>query len=388
MSSVKKKGWQKGAAQTAPSSTDRRTPRGPSGPAPEKPLPAGARASISSRNNIILIILSVIIAAVIACSNLYRNDFVNLDDDLYITENAHVKNGLSLEGVKWAFTFEEKTGVYWEPFTWLALMGIHRLFGLSSTAFHLANLFIHILNSLLLFFILKRMTGSIRPSAFVAMLFALHPLNVESVAWAAELKTTASTLFGLLTIYSYASYTGNRDIKRYAAASMCFCVSLMFKPLLVTLPLVLLLLDWWPLGRVDASKGAGAALSRFKALAVEKVPFILLSVASVTIAVLSLKHYGDIEEASSAGLAFRLENALVSYALYIQDDLADGFGGILSQPAGLCAVETCLRRNAADRCVFPRDEGGPQTPVPPRRVAVVPGGSFPDDRACALRPMA
>ncbi len=317
MSSVKKKGRQKGAAQTAPSSIDRRAPRRPSGPAPEKLPPAGAPASTGSRNNIILIVLSLIIAAVIAYSNLYRNAFVYFDDNLYITANAHVKSGLSLEGVKWAFDFEEKQDVYWQPLTWLALMGIHQLFGLNSAAFHLASLFIHILNSLLLFFILKRMTGSIWPSAFVAMLFALHPLNVESVAWAAELKTISSTLFGLLTIYSYVSYTGDRDVKRYAAALICFCVSLMFKPSLVTLPFVLLLLDWWPLGRVGASKAAGAAISHIKALVVEKVPFLLLSVASVTIAVISLKHYDNIAGASLPGLAYRLENAVVSYALYI-----------------------------------------------------------------------
>ena len=317
MNGTEKKDRQKRAAQTAPSSIDRRTPRSPSGAAPQKPLPAGAPESIDSRNKITLIVLSIIIAAVIAYSNLYRNDFINFDDNLYITENAHVKSGLSLEGVKWAFDFEEKEGIYWHPFTWLALMGIHRLFGLSSTAFHLANLFIHILNSLLLLFILKRMTGSIWPSAFVAMLFALHPLNVESVAWAVEIKTVSSTLFGLLTIYLYISYVGNRDAKRYAAALTCFCVSLMFKPMLVTLPFVLLLLDWWPLGRVVTSKGAEARLSRFKALVIEKVPFVLLSVFSVAIAVLSLKHLSRIEETSYPGLAYRLENAVVSYAVYM-----------------------------------------------------------------------
>jgi tetratricopeptide (TPR) repeat protein len=316
MSGSRNKRKRKEAAQSTPVKADKRPPRSPVVSVPAKPAPAVEQVSGGSMRDIVLTILVIVIATAIAYSSLYRNEFIEFDDNTYITKNDHVKSGLSLEGAKWAFSFEEKAGNYWQPLTWLTFLGIYRIFGLNSTAFHITNLLIHILNSLLLFFLLKRMTGRIYPSGLVAALFALHPLNVESVAWAAEMKTPASTFWGLLTLYSYAWYVEKKGVGRYAACLVCFCASLMFKPHLASLPFVMLLLDWWPLNRIDLPKITREKLSGIKALVLEKVPFFILSAASIIIAVVSLAQSG-IKVEKLPDLPFRLENALVSYVTYI-----------------------------------------------------------------------
>jgi tetratricopeptide (TPR) repeat protein len=317
MSSNRNKRKRKEAAQSTPVREDKRPPRSPAVTVPTKPAPLAEPVSAGSRNEIILTVTIIIIGTFIAYSGIYRNEFIAFDDNMYITDNLHIRNGLSLEGVKWAFSFEDKLGIYWHPFTWLALMADYQILGPNSAAFHITNLLIHTLNSLLLFFILKRITGRIYPSGLAAMLFALHPLNVESVAWAAEMKTLASTLFGFLTLYSYARYVERKRSGRYAACLVCFCVSLMFKPHLAALPFVMLLLDWWPLNRVDLSKISRETLSGIKVLVLEKAPFFILAAASITIAVVSMMRGGGIKQGTLPDLLFRVENALVSYAAYI-----------------------------------------------------------------------
>ena len=253
-------------------------PPGPSsGPVRVKSPSPGGAAPTHSRKLICLIMLVIAIAALAAYSNLYRNEFIDFDDNLYITENLHVQNGLSPESIRWAFNFQDKGGNYWQPVTWLSIMACYRLFGPNGTAFHLVNLFIHILNALLLFYLLVRLTGSVWPSALVAFLFALHPLNVESVAWAAEIKTVLSTFFGLSAVHAYVSYIKRRNGRRYAAVLILFCLSLMSKVMFVTLPFVLLLLDWWPLGRVVDSNNGEALKSRIKDLVLKKAPLLALS---------------------------------------------------------------------------------------------------------------
>jgi hypothetical protein len=183
---------------------------------------------------------------------------VNYDDDYYITDNLRVQKGISIESLKWSFT---TTYYYnWHPLTWISFLIDIQLFGLDPGAFHRTNVFFHIANTLILFLVLRTMTGKLWQSAFVAALFALHPLHVESVAWVSERKDVLSTFFWLLTMLSYAWYVKcpyyqeNSGIFRYLLVMVCFLLGLMAKPMLVTLPFVLLLLDYWPLRRLDETQ--------------------------------------------------------------------------------------------------------------------------------------
>jgi hypothetical protein len=193
------------------------------------------------------------------------SDFINMDDLIYITDNDHTKTGLSRENVAWAFGVGRVA--YWHPLTWLSHMLDCELFGLRAGLHHLTSLIMHIANSLLLFLVLKRMTGAVWPSAFVAAVFALHPLNVDSVAWVAERKNVLSTLFWLLTLWAYAGYVERGGAIRYLGTLVCLTLGLLAKPMLITLPFVMLLLDYWPLerlrlsraGRVRSGKGSGWA---------------------------------------------------------------------------------------------------------------------------------
>jgi hypothetical protein len=182
--------------------------------------------------------------------------FINLDDTLYITENPHVQAGITIENLKWAFTTTHPP--YWHPLTWLSHMADVQLFGMNAGRHHLMSVFLHIANTLLLFLILRRMTKTLWRSAFVAALFALHPLHVESVAWAAERKDVLSTLFWLLTLGAYAYYVERPGYRRYLPVLVFFVLGLMSKPMLVTIPFVLLLLDFWPLGRLQTAQDTGA----------------------------------------------------------------------------------------------------------------------------------
>src|SRR5208282_1193673 len=166
----------------------------------------------------------------------------------YVSENADVSGGLTWHGVWWAFT--TGAAANWHPLTWLSHMLDVQLYGAAPGPHHLTNLLFHIANTLLLFGLLHRMTGALGRSAFVAGLFALHPLHVESVAWVAERKDVLSTLFWMLTLWAYVEYVRRPGLRRYGAVLLFFALGLMAKPMLVTLPFVLLLLDYWPLGRV------------------------------------------------------------------------------------------------------------------------------------------
>ena len=174
-------------------------------------------------------------------------EFLHYDDDVYVTDNKEVQSGLSWHGIEWAFTTGH--GANWHPLTWLSLMLDCQLFGVKSGPMHIVNVLFHIANSILLFVVLARMTKGVWQSAFIAGLFALHPLHVESVAWIAERKDVLSTLFWLLTMLAYVRYVERPSAGRYIAVLVLFAMGLLAKPMLVTLPFVLLLLDYWPLGR-------------------------------------------------------------------------------------------------------------------------------------------
>ena len=192
-----------------------------------------------------LCLILIILAAFWQVKN---NEFINLDDDLYVTDNPHIKEGLTLRGVLWAFT--TVYAGHWHPITWLSHMLDYNLYGLNPGGHHMTSLIFHIANTLLLFLLFQRMTGKPWRSSFLAALFAVHPLRVESVAWGAERKDVLCAFFWLLTMWTYAFYVGRPKVRRYLVVVLCFILALMSKPMAVTLPFVLILMDYWPLGRL------------------------------------------------------------------------------------------------------------------------------------------
>ena len=283
-------------------------------------------------------------------------DFVSYDDPDYVTANPHVQAGLTWAGAAWAF--RTSFAGNWFPLTWLSHMLDCSLFGLDSGGHHLTNLSIHLLTSLLWFALLERLTGARWRSALVAFLFALHPLHVESVAWIAERKDVLSALFWVLTLWCYAAYAARPRPLQYAAALCFFCLGLMTKPMLVTLPFVLLLLDRWPLRR-------GTRI-------LEKLPFFAASLAASA---------GDFSGAPRSGrdrfrcdhsprAAFRKFAGLLR-RLHSANFVAGGSGGVLSLPGGLAAGARGDRGYRAGRHHRARASRLSQPPVPRRGMALV-----------------
>ncbi len=262
---------------------------------------------------ILLIYVVLAVVTFIAFEPARLNGFVNYDDDDYVTKNPQVSAGITPESVRWAFTTPYMAN--WHPLTWLSHMLDCELFGLNSLWHHLTSLSFHIANTLLLFWVLKRTTAAVWQSAFVAAAFALHPLRVESVAWVAERKDVLSGFFWMLTMALYVRYTERVSIGRYIAVFLSFGLGLMAKPMLVTLPFVLLLLDYWPLGRFQFGQDAGYR-SLFH-LVREKVPLFVLSVASSVVTFIIQQSAGAMKPAESFGLSTRISNAIVSYMGYI-----------------------------------------------------------------------
>ena len=196
----------------------------------------------------ITIYVLLVLATFAVYSQVQDHEFIDFDDDLYITNNLNVRTGLTIESIKWAFTPSHTS--YWIPMTWLSHMLDYQLYGLHPKGHYLTNLFLHISSVLILFIVLLRMTGALWKSCFVAAMFALHPLNVESVVWIAERKNVLSTLFWLMTMWTYIHYAEKPTVKRYGLVFLFFTLGLMSKPMLVTLPFALLLLDYWPLRRL------------------------------------------------------------------------------------------------------------------------------------------
>jgi hypothetical protein len=235
------------------------------------------------------------------------HEFINYDDNDYVTENNAVRTGLSWQNVQWAFT--STVSNHWHPLTWLSHMLDCQLFGTDAGWHHLTNLFFHIINTLILFLVLKRMTNAIWQSAFVAALFALHPLHVESVAWVSERKDVLSTFFWMLTMWAYVSYAKKPNAVKYLSAIVFFALGLMSKSMLVTLPLILLLLDYWPLERFG--KRTVFYLIR------EKIPFFILSAASAVITIVIMNRAGHVADVGALTPKYRIANVLVSYGMYI-----------------------------------------------------------------------
>lgn len=244
-----------------------------------------------------------------------HHEFVSYDDRLYVTENAHVKAGLTRESTRWAFSAGYAAN--WHPLSWLSHMLDVELFGLDSGRHHLINLLFHLSNTGLLFLLLSRMTGAVWPGLFAAALFALHPLHVESVAWVAERKDVLSAFFWMLTLIAYHEYVKRPGPVRYLVTLSAFVLGLMSKPMLVTLPLVLFLLDYWPLGRLRPGPQAAGPNSPCWRLILEKVPFLALSFASGVITLYAQQQGGAVASLKNVPLIFRAVNALWAYVVYL-----------------------------------------------------------------------
>jgi len=249
--------------------------------------------------------------------------FITLDDPTYIQENPMVNRGITGAGLAWAFTTFHATN--WHPLTWISHMIDCQLFGMNAGRHLLVNALIHATNTLLVFWFLLRTTHARWPSALVAALFALHPLHVESVAWVSERKDTLSTFFGLLSVIAYVGYAKAPSISRYAWVAITLALGLLAKPMLVTWPFVMLLLDYWPLGRLagpiakEHRRGAshGEAAPGIASLVWEKLPLFALVAASAIITFVAQSHGGAVRTFTDAPVGLRLSNALVSYAKYL-----------------------------------------------------------------------
>jgi hypothetical protein len=240
-----------------------------------------------------------------------HHEFVNYDDHEYITENVHVNCGVTWPGIVWAF--ENKHAGNWHPLTWISHMLDCQWFGLNPAGHHLMNVLFHVVNTLLLFLLLNQITGAVWRSAIVAALFAWHPLHVESVAWAAERKDVLSTFFWLLTLIAYARFVKKPGVIIYSLALLCFAGGLLSKAMVVTLPFVLLLLDYWPFNRLTpASAGK---------LCVEKIPFLVLAIAGSVVTFVVQKTSGAFWSSENLPPFDRVTNALIAYLRYISKTL-------------------------------------------------------------------
>jgi tetratricopeptide (TPR) repeat protein len=281
-----------------------------------------------------LVLLVLALVTLVAFWQVRYCQFVTYDDHLYVYDNPHVRQGLTREGVRWAFTTSHASN--WHPLTWLSLQLDAQIYPLGdkiaprdlktqAAGFHLTNVLLHTANVLLLFWVLRRMSGAIWPSAVVAGFFALHPLHVESVAWVSERKDVLSTLFWMLALWAYVRHVERPGLFRYLLVFGALALGLMAKPMLVTFPCVLLLLDYWPLRRALTVKQAKADATgesqpgkSWKFLVVEKLPPFALVAAScvITCYVQSLGH--AVRALDDLGFAARLSNAVIAYADYLQ----------------------------------------------------------------------
>ena len=278
-----------------------------------------------------LICLLLILATLLVFFQVGNHEFIEFDNDLYILDNPHVQSGLTGKSVIWAFTNTHAAN--WHPLTWLSHMLDYQFYGLNPRGHHLTNVFFHLANTLLLFLFLRRATGVLWQSSLVAALFAFHPLHIESVAWVAERKDVLSTLFWMLTMWGYLHYVKRPGVKRYLLIILTFALGLMAKPMVVTLPIVLLLLDYWPLGRLPASEPSDSKRgpmpiektihfrqpwSTVFSLIWEKIPLFSLSTIVSAFTFLAQKSEGAVGSLQVFPLRVRLANALVSYINYIK----------------------------------------------------------------------
>lgn len=263
------------------------------------------------------ICMFLVLASLVVYLKVANCEFINYDDELYVTKNPHIQTGINLESIIWAFTTD--TAANWHPLTWLSHMLDFKLYGLNPMGHHWTNLQIHIVNSILLFLFLEWISGAMWRSAFVSALFALHPLHVESVAWVSERKDVLCAFFWILSMWAYVRYVRNPAKKRYALLLVFFSLGLMAKPMIVTLPFVLLLIDFWPLERFRSliCEREIRVPKVILFLVWEKIPLFVLSAISSFITFIVQQHGGAVASIKSLSLKARIANAIVSYASYL-----------------------------------------------------------------------
>ncbi|MBF0404643.1 tetratricopeptide repeat protein [Candidatus Magnetominusculus xianensis] len=289
----------------------------------KKWLSCNTRDKASARVRLYALVL--LLAAIAAYSPVWNNDFVSYDDYKYTKENPYIKDGLTIESIKWAFgTFYFSN---WHPITWISHMADISLYGFGSSGHHLTSLLIHAINGILLFFVLYSLTNAPGNSTgststtlacvFAAALFAVHPLNVESVAWVAERKNVLCAFFWFTSLIAYDRYVRSQTLARYLIVLLLFSLALMSKPMAVTLPFTLLLIDYWPLGRFSAGH---SVINKYPVtgMIAEKIPFFLLSFVSSVLTIHAQRQEGAIISFGTLPLSTRVVNAIMSYAIYIK----------------------------------------------------------------------
>ena len=296
--------------------------------------PSRAGLTLSPRTRVVLLVTCIVIATVALYYPVASHPFLNYDDDIYVVNNPQVRGGLSWDTVKWAFTAFYASN--WHPLTWLSHALDYQMFNLDAGRHHETNLLLHVINVVLLFWVLWRATGYVGRSAMVAALFALHPINVESVAWIAERKNLLSMMFFLLALGAYGWYVRQPRASRYFVVACLYALGLMAKPQIITLPFVLLLWDYWPLQRVfhveqsierssgprrqPSSETTPASLMpphKFSWLVMEKLPLLALSLASAVITIRAQYESGSMSGPHWQPFHLRIENAVIAYARYL-----------------------------------------------------------------------
>lgn len=264
------------------------------------------------------LVCTLILITVAVFSPALWHEFVNLDDSVMVYENPYIRSGVTIEAIRWAFASEYVSN--WVPLTMISHMLDVQLFGMNPIGHHAVNVLFHVASSVVLFLFLRRATSSPLKSAAVTFLFALHPLQVESVAWVAERKDVLSTFFWMLTLYFYAVYCSKAGIARYLVVLVFFTLGLLSKPMNVTLPVILLLLDWWPLCRYESDiGGSGSFMSRFTGFFVEKIPLFVLSACLSVITYFVKQKQGEI--VTDYSFMERVGRAFISYIEYIYKTL-------------------------------------------------------------------
>ncbi len=271
-----------------------------------------------------LILIGLAVLVLFSFYGTFQNNFIHYDDHVYVTDNPHVRGGLSGEGIRWAFTATDAG--FWHPLTWLSLMADAQLFRLNPAGYHGTNLLLHLLTTTLLFLVLSGMSGQVWPSAFAAALFGVHPLQVEPVAWVAARKDVLCAFFWVTSMWLYGWYALRPGFLRYGALAVVFSMGLMAKPMVVTLPFILLLLDVWPLNRLSFGGGSEIFLQggrrhfrsvTWKSAILEKVPLLVMAAGVISVTFFAEAKAGALKALDSFPLSERVGNALVSYVRYL-----------------------------------------------------------------------
>lgn len=307
-------------------------------------------ANITKNKSVFLIILALTILTIVVYWPVQNYEFINYDDEVYVTDNYRIQQDVTLKKI--TDTFSDFHTSNWHPLTMMSHMLDWQLFGYRAGGHHWTNVIIHILNAILLFLLFHKLTGAVWKSALVAFLFALHPINVQSVAWISERKNVLSTFFWIVTMLFYVRYVKQPDWKRYIPVFICFALGLMAKPMLVTLPFVLLLIDYWPLNRTQINlhhQNENRIFTfdkkrKISFLILEKIPLFILSIVSIFLTIHGARYIKSITSLEYLPLSIRIPNSINSYVLYIKklfwpNDLAV-FYPIYHIPVWQCLVAT------------------------------------------------